>query len=54
MKSFRGSIGIPAIFQHVVGKGADGVEIAVGVGWGWLLVGKTDREMGKEQYGEHE
>jgi len=40
-----GTIGVPAISQVIVGKGADGVEVSVGVGWVWGFGGGADGEL---------
>ena len=43
-------VGISAVLEDVVGKGADGVEISVGVVWVRAFDGGADGELGKEQH----
>lgn len=48
-----GPVGVPAIFEHIVGKPPDSIEISVGVGWVWEFSGGADGDRPKKQNGEN-
>ena len=53
MKSICRSTSIPSVPEHIVGEGADSVEVSVGIVWIWGFCGEADGQVGEDQYGKY-